>query len=206
VEPRLHKVAIIVTRRALGGPELLVFDHDHSGTQIPAGSVEPAEDIAAAALRELKEEAGLAVDALEFLTSFRNDAKSDERYCVEYVPMLEAPSDDARVVIDHVYRLPLRFHGERDGWSEVALVEWDLEVEPPTEISSVRGFVKSSALDTWEMRHIFWCDAPAGTPESWEQLDEGNRIFRLRWAPLDDAGLLPWQQDWIDRVRDHLPS
>lgn len=184
---------------------MLVFEHDHSGVQIPAGSVEPGEDIADAAKRELLEEAGLVVDGLELLTSFRNDSKPDERYCVQYVPLLDAPSDDAGVVIDHVYRLPLRLYGDHDGWADVALIEWDLEVDPPTEISSVRGFVRSSALATWEMRHVFCCAAPPGTPEAWKQLDEGH-VFRLRWAPVDNAGLLSWQQEWIDRVRDRLPQ
>ena len=205
MEAPLHKVAIIVTRARAGGLELLVFEHDHhSGVQIPAGSVEPGEDLVVAAKRELQEEAGLLVDELELLTSFRNDSKPDERYCVQYVPLFDAPSDDASVVIDHVYRLPLRLYGENDGWADVALIEWDLEPEPPAEISSVRGFVRSSALATWEMRHVFWCAAPPGTAEAWEQLEEG-RVFRLRWAPLDGAGLLTWQQDWIDRVRNQLP-
>lgn len=152
--------------------------------------MEPGEDIADAAKRELLEEAGLVVDGLELLTSFRNDSKPDERYCVQYVPLLDAPSDDAGVVIDHVYRLPLRLYGDHDGWADVALIEWDLEVDPPTEISSVRGFVRSSALATWEMRHVFCCAAPPGTPEAWKQLDEGH-VFRLRWAPSTMPGSYP---------------
>ena len=48
--------------------------------------MEPGEAIAVAAKRELQEEAGLAVDGIELLTSFRNDSKPDERYCVQYVP------------------------------------------------------------------------------------------------------------------------
>jgi 8-oxo-dGTP pyrophosphatase MutT (NUDIX family) len=206
MEAPLHKVGMIVTRTGLAGPELLVFEHDRSGVQIPAGSVEPHEDVLAAALRELREEAGLVVDRLELLTSFRNDSKPDERYCVEYVPLLDSPSNDGRVLIEHVYRLPLRLYAERDGWAEVALVEWDLEADPPTEIGSVRGFVRSSALATWEMRHLFWSAAPPGTPDAWEQLDEGDRVYRLRWAPLDDAGLLSWQQNWLDRVREQLSA
>lgn len=206
MEAPLHKVAIIVTRKGKDSPEVLVFEHDHSGVQIPAGSVEPGEDITLAAIRELEEEAGLVVDRLELLMSFRNDSKPDERYCVEYVPLLDAPSASANALIDHVYRLPLRLYGERDGWADVALVEWDLDDDPPTEIRSVRGYVPSSVLATWEMRHVFWCTAPPDVSETWEQLDEGDRIFRLRWAPLDDAGLLSWQQDWIERVRDLLPD
>jgi len=205
-EPRLHKVAILVTRLGPDGQQLLVFEHDHSGVQVPAGSVEPGEDVTAAAIRELAEETGLVVDNVRLLTSFRNDSKPDERYCVEYVPLLNAPRSDAGVLIDHVYRLPLRLHADDDGWAEVSLIEWDLDVEPPVETGSVRGFVPSSSLATWEIRHIYWCPAPPGTADTWDQLDEGDRIFTCRWAPLDDAGLLSWQQAWIDRVRSDLPQ
>ena len=93
------------------------------GGSIPAGSVEPGEAIAVAAKRELQEEAGLAVDGIELLTSFRNDSKPDERYCVQYVPLLDAPSDDASVVINHVYRLPPRLYGKHARWADVARPE-----------------------------------------------------------------------------------
>lgn len=51
-----------VTRERNGLRELLVFDHrDHpgAGTQVPAGRLEPGEDLEAGLLRELEEEAGL---------------------------------------------------------------------------------------------------------------------------------------------------
>jgi len=124
---------------------------------------------------------------------------------VQYVPLVDAPSADAHVLIDHVYRLPLTFYGESDGWAEVAYVEWDLETELRTERSSVRGFVPSSALATWTMRDVFWCTAPPGTGDAWQQLDE-ERVLRLRWAPFDDARLLSWQQELIDLVRNRLPD
>lgn len=71
MEAPIHKVAVIVTRPCADRLELLVFEHDHSGVQIPAGSVEPVEDISVAARRELQEEAGLVVDKLELVNSVR---------------------------------------------------------------------------------------------------------------------------------------
>jgi 8-oxo-dGTP pyrophosphatase MutT (NUDIX family) len=56
------RVLAYVTRERNGRRELLVFDHrDHpsAGTQVPAGRLEPGEDLEAALLRELEEEAGL---------------------------------------------------------------------------------------------------------------------------------------------------
>ena len=56
------RVLAYVTRERDGRKELLVFDHrDHpsAGTQVPAGRLEPGEQIEAGLLRELDEEAGL---------------------------------------------------------------------------------------------------------------------------------------------------
>lgn len=64
MEPILrHKVMICITREAEFGPEVLLLyhpDHPEAGIQIPAGTVEPGEDLIAAALREAHEETGLA--------------------------------------------------------------------------------------------------------------------------------------------------
>lgn len=60
-----QRVVCYVVRSTAGGRELLVFDHvdddpaDPSGTQVPAGGMEPFEALADAALRETMEETGL---------------------------------------------------------------------------------------------------------------------------------------------------
>ncbi|MFJ8881930.1 NUDIX domain-containing protein [Streptomyces sp. NPDC102402] len=59
---RKRVAAYVVRRRAV--VELLVFDHvgmPEAGTQVPAGGVEPGEEPAAAALREVVEETGLSI-------------------------------------------------------------------------------------------------------------------------------------------------
>lgn len=57
----VHKVWLYIVRVRDAQPELLVFEHTHvdAGIQIPAGTVEPDEDFAAAAQRELFEESGI---------------------------------------------------------------------------------------------------------------------------------------------------
>ncbi|HJV29989.1 MAG TPA: NUDIX domain-containing protein [Gaiellaceae bacterium] len=57
------RVLAYVTRERDGRKQLLVFEHrDHpaAGTQVPAGRLEPGEELEAALLRELEEESGLA--------------------------------------------------------------------------------------------------------------------------------------------------
>ena len=56
------RVLAYVTRERDGRKELLVFDHrdnPEAGTQVPAGRLEPGEDLEAGLLRELAEESGL---------------------------------------------------------------------------------------------------------------------------------------------------
>ena len=57
-----RRVLAYVTRERHGRTELLVFDdraHRHSGTQVPAGRLDPGETLEQCLLRELHEEAGL---------------------------------------------------------------------------------------------------------------------------------------------------
>ncbi|MFD0854125.1 NUDIX domain-containing protein, partial [Actinomadura adrarensis] len=59
--PRIRVAAYVIRQRG-GVPELLVFDHEgmpEAGTQIPAGGVDPGEELEQAVLREAAEETGL---------------------------------------------------------------------------------------------------------------------------------------------------
>lgn len=57
-----ERVVAYVTRERAARRELLVFDHrdfPEAGTQVPAGRLEPGEDLETGLVRELHEEAGL---------------------------------------------------------------------------------------------------------------------------------------------------
>lgn len=59
----VDKAVAAVVRENGGRRELLVFRHPRAGVQLPKGTVEPDETLAAAVLRELHEESGLSLDA-----------------------------------------------------------------------------------------------------------------------------------------------
>jgi 8-oxo-dGTP pyrophosphatase MutT (NUDIX family) len=59
---RRRRVVAYVTRDRDGQRELLVFEdpkHPHIGVQVPAGRLDPGEELEAGLVRELEEEAGL---------------------------------------------------------------------------------------------------------------------------------------------------
>ncbi len=62
--PRLRRQRVVayITREGKNGRELLVFEHrdfPEAGVQVPAGRLDPGEELGAALLREIEEEAGL---------------------------------------------------------------------------------------------------------------------------------------------------
>jgi len=59
----VDKAVAAVVREHGGRRELLVFRHPRAGVQLPKGTVEQDESVAAAVLRELHEESGLLLDA-----------------------------------------------------------------------------------------------------------------------------------------------
>ena len=71
----VRKVWLYILQRRADDVALLVFEHVNvdAGIQIPAGTVEPDEDLQAAARRELFEESGVRVESLTPLGVFERD-------------------------------------------------------------------------------------------------------------------------------------
>lgn len=65
-----HKACPIVLRRRQGVVELLAFAHPLAGRQLVKGTIEPGESAADAAVRELREEAGVESRALTHLANW----------------------------------------------------------------------------------------------------------------------------------------
>jgi len=97
-----QKVVAYITRERNGQRELLVnihrdFIHD-AGSQVPAGTVEPNEDLEVALFREIEEEAGLTQEQLSLVKYigaypfYRADRdEHHERHVYHLVPAVELP-------------------------------------------------------------------------------------------------------------------
>ena len=115
------RVLAYVTREHNGRRELLVFDHrDHpnAGTQVPAGRLEPGEDLEVGLLRELEEEAGLADARIvrKFATFAPHSLPHGVRY-TNHAFELDAP--DAPDAWEHVVV------GDGDDAGLVFLYRWE---------------------------------------------------------------------------------
>src|SRR5687768_12307239 len=103
--PSLNKVLAYITRLRGGGYELLVFRHrdfPEAGVQVPAGTVEPDEDLVTALMREVEEETGVGSFKLARLLG---------AYDWQH-------PDTLRIHHRHVYHLVAR-DGVPDGWEWV---------------------------------------------------------------------------------------
>jgi 8-oxo-dGTP diphosphatase len=115
------RVVAYVTRERDGRRELLVFDHrDHprAGTQVPAGRLEPDEDVEEGLLRELKEEAGLtSVRIARKLGTYGRDSLPHGRSYTNHA--YEVHDDDAGESWEHVVV------GDGDDAGLVFLYRWE---------------------------------------------------------------------------------
>jgi 8-oxo-dGTP pyrophosphatase MutT (NUDIX family) len=110
-----QRVVAYVTRVRNGRPELLVFEHEdfpHLGIQLPAGRLEPGEELEAGLLRELEEEAGLTrFGVIRELPGFEEHYPSRyENHGFHVVLAEEAPDEWDQVVLGEGDDAGLTFH------------------------------------------------------------------------------------------------
>jgi 8-oxo-dGTP pyrophosphatase MutT (NUDIX family) len=113
-----RRVVAYVTRVRDGQTELLVFEdrkHPHMGVQVPAGRLDPGEELEAGLLRELAEETGLEdVRIIRELPGFEEHYPSRyENHGFQLVVESNAPDEWEHVV-----------HGQGDDAGLVFRLRW----------------------------------------------------------------------------------
>jgi 8-oxo-dGTP pyrophosphatase MutT (NUDIX family) len=97
MQTRRQKVMAYVVRENARRRELLVFEHrDHAdaGVQVPAGTVEPGEAIAAGLLREVEEETGLSAGQVRLVGKLAETYEAEfdqQRHVFELRPVSPLP-------------------------------------------------------------------------------------------------------------------
>ena len=112
---RRRRVLAYITRDRDGRRELLVFDdpvHPHTGVQVPAGRLDPGEELEAGLFREIEEESGLTgVRVARELPGFEDHYSSRyENHGFHVLLDEEAPDQWEHVVVGDGDDAGLIFH------------------------------------------------------------------------------------------------
>ncbi len=195
----LGKVTVFIMRPSPRGDELLLFEHPHAGIQIPAGTMEPGEPPAQAALREANEETGLAeLTISRFLGEHEYRCLPDERYMLRRSTVYSRPdpaSFDWAVLPRAAY---VKLHRRVAGFSQVSYQETDRYPDPTYISYQITGWVADDALTDVQRRHFYLLACHQKTTARWT-VSTDNHIFTLFWAPLAALPeIVAPQQAWLE--------
>ncbi|NKB67490.1 MAG: NUDIX domain-containing protein [Candidatus Latescibacteria bacterium] len=190
----IEKVTGYVTRNSdSGAPELLVFQPVDVGVQVPAGTVEPGEDIDAAALREVMEETGLTgLRPVRFLGSIEVPLTDESRAPLQDTVIRHSPGLEYGIGIYVPRAYWLRVVDRLDDYAKV-------------EVPGHNGWLRAAALADRMDRYFYHFEATGPTPQRWQIQDEGHPPWECFWVPLSPRPELDHEpQAWKDEYYDKL--
>ena len=204
--PTIEKVTAFVTRETPHGRDLLLFEHPYAGIQIPAGTVEPGEAIAAAALREAFEETGLT--GLQLVRAL---GQRDDPLPADSVTILRAVTAYARPDATSFDWVTIRrgigvkrTGRTADGFVQITYSEHDDALDPHYLSFQITGWVPEDALADRQIRHYFLLSHSGDTPPRWTVATDNHR-FTLFWSPLAALPpIVPPQASWLDLLPDDV--
>ena len=174
-----------VTSFILRGTEVLLLRHPNAGIQYPAGTIEDGETPAQAALREAREESGLA----ELHSALPAG---------EMVETLAEPASLAAIATPMYFRPDIlssswanirrgvgvsieRRHGD---FAQITYEEFDQVPDPNYVSARITGWVKAETLAQVRRRYFFALPFEGKTEDSWTHRGD-NHKFTLFWARVD---------------------
>jgi 8-oxo-dGTP pyrophosphatase MutT (NUDIX family) len=202
-----EKVTSLIVRETAAGSQVLLFRHPAAGIQIPAGTVEEGEPVAAAALREGQEESGLAdLRIIRCLGIHEVTLPADQALlrttCTVYSRPDLSSWDWAHVQrgsLVHVLR-------STDGWIQIDFRETDRFPDPEYFTFRVIGWVTADMICRTLRRHFYLLTPTQRTPDAEWTVEIDYHVFRPFWAPLDEAlvsggGVIEPQRSWLNYLR-----
>jgi 8-oxo-dGTP pyrophosphatase MutT (NUDIX family) len=205
----LEKVTALITRDGVDGPELLLFQHTSAGIQIPAGSIDPGEAPADAALREAAEETGLTGFALAaYLGSAVEPWPPEQQVVTVSTPVYDQPDGLERVWGQIGRGIRVKVNRQSGDYAQITYQEWDQLTEPRYLSLVITGWVRTAVLASAPVRHFYHLTYAAPTPDRWQiTVAPEQRVFAPFWASL--AALPPIvepQRPWVNWLLPCFPE
>ncbi len=205
----IEKVTAFITQERNGVQSLLVFKHPTAGIQIPAGSVEPGENIETTAIRETYEETGLQKVRIEkHLGCFENELEENQRIITKSTKVYIKPDLNAVPYKEKLARgLTVNFHSNHRNFTHISYIEYEFDehFKPKCIDYIVNGWVSNKDLSAQKKRHFFHLSTQEDTADTWELKSDLGHIFKPYWTLLSPKPqLIPPQDRWLDFVYEKI--
>ncbi len=180
----VQKVTCFITRWGGQGTELLLFNHPHVGIQIPAGTVNPGEDVESGAIREAREESGLDGLVLQRLLGQADDPPPPGcQMIAEPCTVYSRPDTGSMDWVNIRLGTQVETLRQESGFTQVKYEETDRLTNPRYVSFTIIGWVLDDMLTRLRVRYFYLFTAPDSTPINWK-VPIDNTVFELFWAPL----------------------
>ena len=198
----LKKVTVFILRRDPQNPggaqQFLLFRHPNAGVQIPAGTVEAEESVRLAALREAREETGLADLRIVKRLGVETETLPPDVQAVVKPLTVYARPDPGSFAWAHIPRgIQVSVGKQVRDFIQVSYVEWDTLPEMNYITYLISGWARVEGLASRRRRYFYLLAIDCETPPAWEVAID-HHIFHLFWASLDRLPpIIPPQDRWL---------
>ncbi len=196
----IKKVTAFITRRLREEADLLLFEHPDAGIQLPAGTVEVAEQPSEAVIREAAEETGLTgLTMIKLLGRQSYSLVDGEMAILRLTKIFDEPAYDSSSGGMALTRgSSVRVKGKVGEFSLVHGDALDLKANTEERINHAEGYVRTSLLTNRMERYFYHLRSCDNNHDQWNVSADGL-VFRCFWAPLrSNVELNRWQQPWLN--------
>jgi len=186
--------------------ELLLFEHEDKTIQLPAGTVEPNEDLLEAGIREACEETAIRQQSIitsELLDFSNNDLESDELVIEETCPIYSRPKETSMCWGRIPRGITVKQVREKEGFYQVQFDDWNDEIKKDYLSYSLIGWIKKECESREKLRYYCVLDVK-NEQEKW-LVNNDNHVFKPFWSPITDLpeNIVP-ENKWINVLRAYL--